>query len=186
LQRDLLLKTPLGLLIGLFNNLPIVTTINYYTVAGLHTLQTLHNNLFTLPSVVFTYSQRGSYPSPIESHTPNITVLQYSHRILKTHNKSLLFLAFQLLCTIVDYHIKSSNLVFGSSFRVRDSLTTTALGVCYILTVTTAHTLSYKPLVGQWTTCLVSLLRCHLVYRLPSSSRYTARLLPDVFTGVVR
>jgi hypothetical protein len=30
-----------GLLTGLFNNLPIVTTINYYTVTGLHTLQTL-------------------------------------------------------------------------------------------------------------------------------------------------
>jgi hypothetical protein len=53
--------------------------------------------------------------------------------------------------------------------------------------LTAAHTLSYKPLVGQWTTCLVSLLRCHLVYRLHSSSRYMARLLSDVvFTGVVR
>jgi hypothetical protein len=53
--------------------------------------------------------------------------------------------------------------------------------------LTAAHTLSYKPLVGQWTTCLVSLLCCHLVYRLPSSSRYTARLSSDVvFTGVAR
>jgi hypothetical protein len=63
----------------------------------------------------------------------------------------------------------------------------TALGGCYILTVAPDHILSYKPLVGQWTMCLVSLLRCHLVYWLLSSSHYTARLLSDVvFTGVVR
>jgi hypothetical protein len=49
------------------------------------------------------------------------------------------------------------------------------------------HRLSYKPLVGQRTTCLISLLRCRLVYRLPSSSHYMARLLPDVmFTSAVR
>jgi hypothetical protein len=35
--------------------------------------------------------------------------------------------------------------------------------------LTAARTLSYKPLAGQWTTCLVSLLRCHLVYRLPTA-----------------
>jgi hypothetical protein len=53
--------------------------------------------------------------------------------------------------------------------------------------LTAAHTLSYKPLARQWTTCLVFLLRCHLVYRLPNSSRYTARLSSDVmFTGVAR
>jgi hypothetical protein len=44
-----------------------------------------------------------------------------------------------------------------------------------------------NPQSDNGTTCLVSLLRCHLVYRLPSSSHYMARLLPDVvFTGVVR
>jgi hypothetical protein len=31
--------------------------------------------------------------------------------------------------------------------------------------LTATHTLSYKPLAGQWTTCLISLLRCHLVDR---------------------
>jgi hypothetical protein len=75
---------PFGLLIGLFNNLPTVTTIIYNTVAGFHTLQTLLTNLFTLSSIVFTYSQRGSYPSPIESHTPNAIVLQYSHSLKVT------------------------------------------------------------------------------------------------------
>jgi hypothetical protein len=63
----------------LFNNLPIGTTVNYYKVMGLHTLQTLHNNLFTLSSVVFMYLYRGSYPSHCELRTPNLTVLQYSH-----------------------------------------------------------------------------------------------------------
>jgi hypothetical protein len=76
-----LLKPPFGLLTGLFNNLPVVTTIDYYKVTGLHTLQTLLTNLFTLSSVVFTYSQRGSYPSLCELHTPNIAVLQYSHSL---------------------------------------------------------------------------------------------------------
>jgi hypothetical protein len=58
----------------------------------------------------------------------------------------------------------------------------------FTLCVTPDHRPSYKPLVGQWTTCLVSLLHCHhLVYQLPSSSGYTARLLPDiVFTDDVR
>jgi hypothetical protein len=82
--------TPFGLLTGLINSLPIVTTINYYNVTGLHTLQTLHNNLFTLSSLVFTYLKRGGYSSLTEVHTPNITVLQYSRRILKSHNKSSL------------------------------------------------------------------------------------------------
>jgi hypothetical protein len=83
------LKTPFGLLTGLFNNLPVVTTITDNTVMVLHTLQTLLTNLFTLFSVVFTYSQRGSYPSPIELHTPNITVPQYS-QVLKSHSRSSL------------------------------------------------------------------------------------------------
>jgi hypothetical protein len=36
--------------------------------------------------------------------------------------------------------------------------------------LTPDHRLSYKPLVGQWSTRLVSLLRCHRVYRLPSKA----------------
>jgi hypothetical protein len=94
---------------------------------GFPNLWTLHNNLFTLSSVVFTYIERGSYPSLCELHTPNITVLQYSQSW--SHTINLHFLSFQLSRTI-----KSSNPAFGSSFRVRDSLTTTALGGCYILT----------------------------------------------------
>jgi hypothetical protein len=49
--------TSFGLLIGFNNNLQVVTTINYNTVAGLHNLQTLHTIPFTLSSVVFTYLQ---------------------------------------------------------------------------------------------------------------------------------
>jgi hypothetical protein len=83
-------------------------------------------------------------------------------------------------------HTVATNHTIGI-LHVPDPLATTAFGDFLIHTVNPAHTLSYKPLVGQWTTCLVSLLRCHLVYRLPSSSRYTTRLLSDVvFTGVVR
>jgi hypothetical protein len=85
----LLLKTPFRLVIGLFNNLQIVTTINYYNISGLHTLQTLLTNLFTLASVVFMYLQCGSYRSLCELHTPNITVPQYS-QVLKSHNRDSL------------------------------------------------------------------------------------------------
>jgi hypothetical protein len=56
-----LLKTAFRLLTGLFNNLQTVTTINCYSVTGLHTLQTLLTNLFTLSSVVFTYLQYNTY-----------------------------------------------------------------------------------------------------------------------------
>jgi hypothetical protein len=40
-----------GLLLGFSNHLQVVTTITYNTLVGLHTLQTLHTNLFTLSSV---------------------------------------------------------------------------------------------------------------------------------------
>jgi hypothetical protein len=40
------LKMGFGLVIGFFNNLQVVTTINYYTIAALHNLQSLHTNLF--------------------------------------------------------------------------------------------------------------------------------------------
>jgi hypothetical protein len=58
------------------------------------------------------------------------------HRILKSHNRSSL----ADFSVIVHYNrlsqiIKSSNHVFGSSFRVHDSLTTTALGDFLIHTV---------------------------------------------------
>jgi hypothetical protein len=163
------------LVIGLFNNLQLGTTINYNTVAGLHTLQTLHYNLFTLSSVVFTYLQRGSYPSLTESHTPNVIVLQNS-QVLKSHSRS----PHGGFSVIVHYR----GFFFPRSRFAHYNCTRRLL---HFNCLTAAHTHSYKPLVGQWTTCLISLLHCHLVYRLPSSSRYTVRLLSDVvFTGVVR
>jgi hypothetical protein len=33
----------------------VVTTRNYYTITGLHNLQSLHANLHSLSAVVFTY-----------------------------------------------------------------------------------------------------------------------------------
>jgi hypothetical protein len=53
----LLLTTQFRLLVGLCNNLQVVTTNTrtYNTVTGLQTLQTIYNSLFTLSSVGFTY-----------------------------------------------------------------------------------------------------------------------------------
>jgi hypothetical protein len=48
--------TPFGLVIGFINNLQVLTTITYYTIARLHTLQPLCTNLLTFSAVVFTYS----------------------------------------------------------------------------------------------------------------------------------
>jgi hypothetical protein len=42
------LKTGFGLVIWFINNLQVVTTINYYTIAALHTVQSPHTNLFSL------------------------------------------------------------------------------------------------------------------------------------------
>jgi hypothetical protein len=50
------LETPFGLVIGFINNPQVVTTITYNTVTHLRSLQSLHANLLSLPSVVFTYS----------------------------------------------------------------------------------------------------------------------------------
>jgi hypothetical protein len=43
-----------GLVIGIINNLQVVTTINYYTLTDLYKLQSLHTNLFGLSALVFT------------------------------------------------------------------------------------------------------------------------------------
>jgi hypothetical protein len=51
LSRVRLLKTGFGLVIGFINNLQVVTTINCYTIAALHSLQSLH---FSLPALVCT------------------------------------------------------------------------------------------------------------------------------------
>jgi hypothetical protein len=42
-----------GLVIGFINNLQVVATINFYAVATLHDLQSLHTNLFSLSALVF-------------------------------------------------------------------------------------------------------------------------------------
>jgi hypothetical protein len=47
------LNTGFGLVIGFISNLRVITTINYYTVAVLHNLQSLHTNLFSLSALVF-------------------------------------------------------------------------------------------------------------------------------------
>jgi hypothetical protein len=48
------LETRFAFFIGFINNLQVVTTINYNTVAGLHNLQSLHTNLFSLSPLIFT------------------------------------------------------------------------------------------------------------------------------------
>jgi hypothetical protein len=50
------LRRGFGLVIAFINNLQVVTTINYYTIAALHNVrvQSLHTNLFSLSALVFT------------------------------------------------------------------------------------------------------------------------------------
>jgi hypothetical protein len=47
------LKTGFGLVIGFINDLQVVTTIDYYTTADLHNLQSLHTDLLSLFPLVF-------------------------------------------------------------------------------------------------------------------------------------
>jgi hypothetical protein len=49
-----------GLVIGFINDLQVVTSITYYTIAHLHNLQSLHANLLTLSAVVLTYSNTSN------------------------------------------------------------------------------------------------------------------------------
>jgi hypothetical protein len=48
------LRCGFGLVIGFINNLQIITTINYFTIAALHNVQSLYTNLFSLSVLVFT------------------------------------------------------------------------------------------------------------------------------------
>jgi hypothetical protein len=48
------LKTGCGLVIGFVNHLQVVTTNNYYTIAYVHNLQSLHTNILSLFPLVFT------------------------------------------------------------------------------------------------------------------------------------
>jgi hypothetical protein len=50
-----LLKMGFELVIGFINHFKVVTAINYYTIAALQSLQSLHTNLFGLFALVFTY-----------------------------------------------------------------------------------------------------------------------------------
>jgi type IV secretory pathway TrbD component len=47
------LQKGFGLVTGFINNLQVVTTNNYYTIADLHNLQSLHTNLSLCP-LIFT------------------------------------------------------------------------------------------------------------------------------------
>jgi hypothetical protein len=76
---------PFGLLIGFTNNLQVVTTINYDTVAGLHTLQTIHTNLFTISSVGFTYPQYNTGAIPVSLYHPLPVPSQLSQTITDYH-----------------------------------------------------------------------------------------------------
>jgi hypothetical protein len=54
LSRVLVTKMGVGLVIGFINHLQVVTTYNYYSVAALHNLKSLHTNPFSLSALVFT------------------------------------------------------------------------------------------------------------------------------------
>jgi hypothetical protein len=78
------LKTGFGLVIGFTNHLQVVTTINYYTIADLHILQSLHTNLLGIFPLVFTLRfltlglQHRNYKRLTESYYSNITVLLHT------------------------------------------------------------------------------------------------------------
>jgi hypothetical protein len=124
---------------------------------GLHTLQTLLTNLFTLSSVVFTHYSAGVIQVSV-NYTLPISLYYSTHKVLKTHNKSSL----SDISVITHYHIKSYH-TFGFSFRVHDSLL-----------VTTSHTLSSVALDHRLTphaappafytvACCLSQQRCHVL-----------------------
>jgi hypothetical protein len=84
------LETTFGLVIGFINHLQVVTTITYNTVTHLHNLQSLHANLLSLPSVVFTYSSHGSHTSLTGLRTPNSRCTMTHIKSSSSHNKSSL------------------------------------------------------------------------------------------------
>jgi hypothetical protein len=55
---------------ALFTISTFVTTITYSTLTRLHSLQTLHSNLFTLSAADLTYLSTGSNTSLTELHAP--------------------------------------------------------------------------------------------------------------------
>jgi hypothetical protein len=67
------LRRGFGLVIRFINNLQMLTTMNYYTIAALHNLQSLHTNLFSLSALVLTDLSHRNYNSLSELRTPNIT-----------------------------------------------------------------------------------------------------------------
>jgi hypothetical protein len=48
------LRHGFGLVIRFISHLQVVTAINDYTIAALHNVQLLHNNLFSLSALEFT------------------------------------------------------------------------------------------------------------------------------------
>jgi hypothetical protein len=68
---------------GFIDHLQVVTTNNYYTVADLRSLRSLHTNLLSLFLLVFTIRlpvtqlKHSNYKSLTKLHTPNIDVLQH-------------------------------------------------------------------------------------------------------------
>jgi hypothetical protein len=69
-----------GLVTGFVNHLQVVTTNNYYTIADLHNLQSLHTDLLILFLLIFAIHFLATGNRKCESltklHTPNIDVLQ--------------------------------------------------------------------------------------------------------------
>jgi hypothetical protein len=89
------LKKGFGLLIGFINTLQVITTINYYTIAALHNLQSLHTNLFSLQGLTI----KSVNSTPCACHRSSGHKPQYG----------LMTLAYQR-CTVVLL------LIYGSLF----------------------------------------------------------------------
>jgi hypothetical protein len=54
MSNILVTKTGFGFVVGFIIHLQVVTTNNYYSVAALHNLQSLHTILFSISPLVFT------------------------------------------------------------------------------------------------------------------------------------
>jgi hypothetical protein len=78
------LRPGFRLVIGVINNLQVITTINYYIIAALHNVKSLHANLFSVSVLVFTGLNTGTIIVSL-NHTLQIL---HINNIFRSHIKS--------------------------------------------------------------------------------------------------
>jgi hypothetical protein len=78
------LRREIWLVIGFINHLQAVTTNNYYTVAALHNLQSLHTNLFSLSALSSRVYNTGAIAVSLNHTLP----ILHTNTVFKSHVKS--------------------------------------------------------------------------------------------------